>query len=51
MIEYLTGDDYDNCQMKVVDFNSMKRTGFMVTDEEFSEIFKEGERSVIQDVE
>lgn len=51
VIEYLTGDDYDNCQMKVVDFNSMKRTGFMVTDEEFSEIFKEGERSVIQDVE
>ena len=51
VIEYLTGDDYDNCQMKVVDFTSMKRTGFMVTDEEFSEIFKEGERSVIQDVE
>ncbi|KAL7453862.1 hypothetical protein ACHAWC_007517 [Mediolabrus comicus] len=51
VIEYLTGDDYDNCQMKVVDFNSMKRTGFMVTDEEFSEIFKEGERSVIRDVE
>jgi broad specificity phosphatase PhoE len=51
VIEYLTGDDYDNCQMKVVDFNSMKRTGFMISDEEFSEIFKEGERSVIQDVE
>ncbi len=51
VIEYLTGDDYDNCQMKVVDFTSMKRTGFMVTDEEFSEIFKEGERSVIRGVE
>lgn len=44
VIEWLTGYDFDNCEMRVVDFAEMKRTGFMISDDEFSEIFKDGER-------
>lgn len=49
VLEWLTGYDFDNCEMRVVDFTVMKRTGFMISDDEFNEIFKDGERSVIED--
>lgn len=51
VLEWLTGYDFDNCEMRVIDFAEMKRTGFMISDEEFAEIFKDGERSVIQDIQ
>ena len=51
VLEWLTGYDFDNCEMRVIDFADMKRSGFMISDEEFNEIFKDGERSVIQDIQ
>jgi len=51
VLEWLTGYNFDNCEMRVIDFAEMKRTGFMISDDEFNEIFKDGERSVIQDIQ
>ena len=43
VLEWLTGYDFDNCEMRVIDFaDDMKRTGFMISDDEFAEIFKDG---------
>ena len=49
VIDWLTGEDYDNCEIQVVDFNSLRRTGFMLSDAESDELFHQGERSVAQD--
>lgn len=49
VIDWLTGDDYENCEMQVIDFASMRRTGFMHTDAESDEIFSKGEKSVVRD--
>ena len=47
VIDWLTGDDFENCEMKVVPFESMKRTGFMLSDAEAAELFAKGERTVV----
>ena len=49
VIDWLTGEDFENCEMKIVPFESMKRTGFMLSDEEAAELFAKGERTVIQE--
>lgn len=51
VIDWLTGSDFDNCEMRVVDFASMRRTGFMLTDEQADEVFGQGERCVVRDEE
>ena len=51
VIDWLTGNDFDNCEMRIVDFASMRRTGFMLTDEQADEVFGQGERCVVSDEE
>lgn len=48
VIDWLIGEDFENCEMRVVDFESMKRTGFMLSDAEAAEIFAQGERCVVK---
>jgi len=49
VIDWLTGEDFDNCEMRAVDFSVLRREGFMLSDEEAEEIFKKGERCVVRD--
>ncbi|KAL7529828.1 hypothetical protein ACHAWF_003126 [Thalassiosira exigua] len=49
VIEWLTGSDFDNCEMGVIGFSSMSRAGFMLSEEEADNLFKQGERSVVCD--
>ena len=51
VIDWLIGEDFENCEMRVVNFDSMQRTGFMLSDAEAAEIFSQGERSVIKDTD
>ena len=47
VIDWLTGEDFENCEMKVVPFESLKRSGFMLSDDEAAELFAKGERTVV----
>lgn len=49
VIDYMTGQDFDNCEMRVIDFSTIRRTGFMLSDEDADELFRQGERSVMRD--
>mmetsp|Transcript_3642 Transcript_3642/g.7922 ORF Transcript_3642/g.7922 Transcript_3642/m.7922 type:complete len:382 (+) Transcript_3642:154-1299(+) len=51
VIDWLIGEDFENCEMRVVDFDCMNRTGFMLSDAEAAEIFSQGERCVVRDTD
>ena len=49
VIDWLIGEDFENCEMKAVPFHEFKRTGFMLSDEEAAALFAKGERTVTED--
>ena len=49
VIDWLLGEDFENCEMKVVPFHEFKRTGFMLSDKEAAALFAKGERTVTED--
>lgn len=52
VVDWLIGEDFDNCEMRVVDFETdFRPEGFVMSDEDAAELFSEGERSVIANVD
>jgi len=49
VLEYLTGHDFHNCEVKIMQFSQLQRGGSGLTTEEMDSIFIKGERSVIQE--
>ncbi|EJK54978.1 hypothetical protein THAOC_25345 [Thalassiosira oceanica] len=46
VVDWLIGKDFDNCEMRVLDFETdFRPKGFAMSDEDAAELFSEGERS------
>ncbi|EJK54789.1 hypothetical protein THAOC_25554, partial [Thalassiosira oceanica] len=46
VVDWLIGKDFDNCEMRVLDFEAdFRPKGFAMSDEDAAELFSEGERS------